>query len=97
MLTVTKKARAKLKEALEEEQAQPDKAIRLVLTSSFVSPLNFIIDEEGEGDQVVRSDDGTKVLLIGPTLHTALEGMVIDYLPTVEGSAFTVSRREPVN
>jgi Fe-S cluster assembly iron-binding protein IscA len=97
MLTVTKRAEARLKQTLREETADPDKAIRLVLAPSPFTPFGFIVDEKVEGDQVVRAEDGSNVLIVGPAVGAALEDSVVDYRETHKGSAFTLSKLGPVN
>lgn len=97
MLTVTKRAKARLLQALRQQTADPDKAIRLILAPSLFSPIGFILDEQEEADHVVRDEDGRKVLLVAPTVGAALEESVIDYCETHAGSAFTLCRFGPVN
>ena len=62
MLTVTGRAKARLVEALKQHTVDPDKAIRLVLAPSLSTPLGFILDEQEDGDLVVRAEDGSSAL-----------------------------------
>jgi len=55
----------------------------------------LVLDKEKEGDQVVETEEGTKILLIGPDLVSALEGFVVDYQETPEGADFTISKPAP--
>jgi Fe-S cluster assembly iron-binding protein IscA len=96
MLTITGRAKARLAEALKEQTADPDKAIRLVLAPSVSTPLGFILDEREEGDQEVRAEDGRTVLLMGPSVGAALEDSLIDYCETPMGAAFTLCKLGPV-
>ena len=95
MLTVTVNAKEKLKEALQEQTADPEVAIRIIPSPSMPNRLELVLDKEKEGDQVVESEEGTKVLLIGDDLAPALEGMIIDYQETPQGAGFTMSKLAP--
>jgi thioredoxin 1 len=94
MLTVTVNAKQKLKEAL-QQQTDPETAIRIIPSPSDPNQLQLALDKEKQGDQVVETEEGIKVLLIGPDLAPALEGMVMDYRETPEGSGFTMSKLAP--
>jgi len=50
------------------------------------------LDKEKEADHVVESEEGRKVLLIGPLLAPVLEGKVIDYQETPQRVGFTISK-----
>lgn len=97
MLTVTRKARVKLRQTLRQATTDPDKGIRLVLVPSPFVPFGFVVDGQEEGDQVVESEDGSKVLIVGPAVGAALTDAVMDYSETQMGSAFTLSKVGPVN
>jgi Fe-S cluster assembly iron-binding protein IscA len=90
MLTVTASAREKLGDAL-QQQAEPEMAIRIIPSPSRADELQLVMDKEREGDQVVETEDGAKLLLMGPELAPALEGVVMDCRETPEGTAFTMS------
>jgi len=94
MLTVTALAGEKLKEAIQAQMADPEVAIRLVPSPSMPDRLELTLDKEQVGDQVVESE-GVKVLLLGPEVAPALEGMVIDCEETPEGVRFTISELAP--
>jgi len=94
MLTVTTNAKEKLKEAL-QQQAEPELAIRLTPSPANPDQLQLALDKPKEEDQVVESDDGTTLLLVGPDLAPALEGITMDYQETPQGSGFTMSRPAP--
>ena len=96
MLTVTMAAKGKLKEALEKQTTDPEIAVRIVSSSSDPKRLEMVLDKEKEGDQIVESEEGATVLLIGSDLVSDLEGMVVDYQETSEGIGFTISRPAPV-
>jgi len=70
-------------------------ATRIIVSPSTPNRLEFVLDKEGEGDQVVESEGGIKVLLIGPDLALALDGMVMDYQETPEGAGFTIAKLAP--
>lgn len=94
MLTVTGNAKEKLEEAL-AQQADPEMAIRVVLSPSNPGQMQLALDKPKEEDQAVETDNGRKLLLIGPELASPLEGMVMDYQETPQGAGFTVSRPAP--
>jgi len=97
MLTVTPRAKARLKQALRQQTANPDKAIRLILAPSLFAPFGFIVDQQEEGDHVIEAEDGSKVLIVAPAVGAALDESVMDYRETSLGSAFTLSKVGPVN
>ncbi len=66
-------------------------ATRIIVSPSAPNRLEMVLDKEGEGDQVVKSEGGIKVLLVGPDLAPALDGMVIDYQQTPDGKGFTMT------
>jgi thioredoxin 1 len=94
MLTITTSAKGKLQEAL-QQQAEPETAIRIISSPSNPDQLQLALDKPKEEDQVVESDDGIKLLLIGPDLAPALEGITMDYQETPQGSGFTMTRVNP--
>ncbi len=97
MLTITGRAKARLVQALKQQTTDPDKAIRLILAPCPTQPLGFILDEREEGDQVVKAEDGSNVLLLGPNVGAALSNSLIDYCETDMGAAFTLCRLGPVH
>jgi thioredoxin 1 len=94
MLTITANAKEKLKEAL-QQQPEPEMSIRIAPSPSQPDQLQLGLDKEKEGDQVVKTEEGAKLLLVGPDLVPALEGIVMDYQETPQGSGFTMSRPTP--
>ena len=92
MLTVTTTAKEKFGEVLQTRTTDPEIAIRVVPSSSKPNRLELVLDKEKEGDQVVKTEEGRKVLLIGTDLKPALEEMVIDYKETPEGTGFSISK-----
>jgi len=97
MLTITRRAGQKLMEAITTRTRDPRKVMRLCMTPSGFGPFDLILDEEGEGDQVVTGEDGRRVLLVGPLLADALDRMVIDCRSTPAGLLFTILPSDPVN
>ena len=95
MLTVTATAKEKLKETLQERTTDPEEAIGLIPDPSDANSLSFTLDKEKEGDHVVESEDGRKVLLVAPDLAPALGEMVMDYQETPEGAGYTISKLAP--
>lgn len=95
MLTVTATAKEKLKEILQGKSRVPEMTFRLVVSRSTPRRLSIGLDKKRKGDQVVESEEGTKLLLIGPNLAGELEGLVFDYQETPQGPGFTVSMPAP--
>jgi len=88
---VTATAKEKLEEALQGLTEDPELATRIIVSPSTPNRLEMVLDKEKEGDQVVESEGGIKVLLVGPDLAPALDGMVIDYQQTPDGKDFTMT------
>jgi len=89
---VTPKAKEKLKEALQEQRANPEETFRI---SPFLSLSNLFwlsLDNEKVGDQVVKSEEGGKILLVRSDLLLGLGEMVLDYQETPQVSGFTMSK-----
>lgn len=95
MLTVTSTAKQKFREALETATTDPEVAMRITLSPVKPNQLSLVLDKEKEGDQVVRTEEGRKVLLIGADLGPAFEEMVLDYKETTEGTGFTIEKPFP--
>jgi Fe-S cluster assembly iron-binding protein IscA len=94
MLEVTARAREKLQEALLEElTAVPQTTYRITPIPSMPNRLGIALDKEKRGDQVVKSKEGMKVLLVQSDLAQELEGMVLDYQVTSHGEGFTILQR----
>jgi len=97
MLEVTARAKEKLKEALFEEQRKdPEIILRITPIHSMPDRLGITLDKEKEGDQVVESEEGLKVLLVESHLAQKLEGMVLDYQKTAQGGSFKILKRTPI-
>ena len=95
MITVTATAKQKLKEALQKQTTDPKWAVRIVPSTAVPNRLELVLDKEKEGDQVVKSEKGIKLLLIASDLALALKGLVIDYQETPQGTGFTISKPAP--
>jgi Fe-S cluster assembly iron-binding protein IscA len=92
MLTVTDTAREKLGEYLQQKTTDPEVVIRIITSSSTPNSFELVYDTEAEGDKVVKSKEGKKVLLIAPDLAPAFEGMVIDCQETPQGVGLAISK-----
>lgn len=95
MLSVTTTAKKKLKETLQSKTEDPEVAIRIIPSHSTPNQLELALDKEKEGDHVVISEEGKKVLLVGSNLIQALEGKVFDYQETPQGSGFIILKLTP--
>lgn len=91
MLTVTDTAKEKFKETLKKHTTVPETIIRIIVSSTKPNQLEFVLDEEKEGDQVLVYDDNSKVLVIGPELAPELDGRIVDYQKTFQVEGFTIS------
>jgi thioredoxin 1 len=94
MLTVTAQAKEKLKEAL-DQQEDSQMAIRIVPSGQQPGQLQLALDSPKEEDQVVETDEGSELLVVGPDVAMAVDGMVMDYKETPQGSGFTMTREAP--
>ena len=92
MLTVTEVAKEKLKSRLLRLKTGSETTIRLIPAPKKPGKWKMIWDEEKPEDQVVESKDGIKILLVGVDLVRAIEGMVVDFRTTSEGTGFAIYR-----
>ena len=92
MLTVTEGAKEKLKSRLLRLKTDSERTIRLVPSSKKPGKWKMIWDKERPEDQVVESNDGMKILLVGAELVRAVDGMVVDFRTTAEGTGFAIYR-----
>ena len=90
MLTVTDVAKEKLKSRLLRLKKDSETRIRLIPSAKKPGKWKMIWDKERPEDQVVESKDGIKILLIGADLVRAMEGMVVDFRTTPEGTGFAI-------
>ena len=79
MLVVTEAVKVKFKETLIERSKDPEEIIRAIISTSDPNKIEFVLSKEEEGDQVIKSEEGEKILVIGSNLAPTLEGMVLDY------------------
>jgi len=97
MLRATAKAKEKLEGSLQEQTKDPEMAMRVLASPSKPGKYGFTLDKEREGDHVVESEGGKKVLFIQADLAQELDGMVLDYQVTPRGEGFTLSKLAPDN
>ena len=90
MLTVTEGAKEKLKSRLLRLKTDSERTIRLVPSSKKPGKWKMIWDKERPEDQVVKSKDGIKILLVGAELVRAVDGMAVDFRTTAEGTGFAI-------
>jgi Fe-S cluster assembly iron-binding protein IscA len=82
VITVTERAKEKLKDVLTAAEAEPYEGLRLLPTSN--NTFGFILDTEMLGDLVIEYE-GYKVLLIGLEYLKLLDGKTLDYRETEVG------------
>jgi Fe-S cluster assembly iron-binding protein IscA len=92
MLSITSLAKEKMKHALENEKEDEESLIRITRSSDSPHALGFLIDTEKEGDQVIRDNEGEKLLLIGEEIGPTLVGLVLDYRDSGQGMRFTITQ-----
>ena len=92
MLEVTPIAKEQLRKSLEKQETAPDVTRRLIRSESKQHKYELALDKEKEGDQIARSEDGRKVLLVGPDLAPALVEMVFDYVKTADDEGFIMTK-----
>ncbi len=90
MLTVTEAAKEKLKSRLLRLKTGSKTSIRLIPAPKKPGKWKMIWDKERPEDQVVESKDGIKILLVGADLVRAIEGMVVDFRTTSQGTGFAI-------
>jgi len=90
MLTVTENAKEKLKSRCLKLKKESETMIRLIPSSKKPGKWKMIWDKERPKDQVVESKDGIKILLVAAELVRAMEGMVVDFRTTPEGTGFAI-------
>ena len=90
MLTVTEGAKEKLKSRLLRLKTDSETTIRLIASSKKPGKWKMIWDKERPEDQIVESNDGIKILLVGAELVRAVDGMVVDFRTTAEGTGFAI-------
>jgi Fe-S cluster assembly iron-binding protein IscA len=90
MLTVTEAARDKLKSRLLRLKTGSKTTIRLIPAPKKPGKWKMIWDKERPEDQVVESKEGIKILLVGADLVRAIEGMVVDFRTTSQGTGFAI-------
>ena len=92
MLTVTAKAKEKLREVLKRQTTEPEVALRVTPNHPAHNRLELVLDKEKKGDRVVQAKNGVTVLLIRPDLTKRLSGILIDYRETALGTDFIIAR-----
>lgn len=91
MLNVTEKARDILAQTLETSEAADEQGLRLARTPQ--GEFGLAIDEEREGDQVVKQDE-RPVLFVDQEVSTALDGAILDVDESPEGTRLTLRMPE---
>jgi hypothetical protein len=86
-------AREKLEATLRELATGPDKAIRIIPSSTVPDQLDLILDTEREGDRVILGFEASNLLLIGSDIAEDLVNKVVDYRDTPDGPGFVIDDR----
>ncbi len=91
MINVTEKAVDALANSLDSTEAAPEQSLRLALTPQ--GEYGLAIDEQREGDQVIKQEE-RPVLLVAEEVSTALHGAVLDVVDSAEGQRLTLRMAE---
>ena len=91
MLSVTEEAVAALAKSLDESEADDEQSLRL--SRSPAGEYGLAIDQERDGDQVVRQEE-RPVLLIDQEVSNQLDGAVLDLIEAPEGIRLTLRMDE---
>jgi len=94
MLSVTFSAKEKLKANLQNEKKDEESLIRLARSSTYPQQLGFFLDKKKEGDQVIMDNEGERLLLISHGMAPFVDGLVLDYRETTQGTKFTIARSQ---
>jgi Fe-S cluster assembly iron-binding protein IscA len=89
MVTVTDQAAQELCNILSDKATKPNQALRLVVSSGGGFGLG--LDEEREGDRVLRAGEQT-VLLVAPAVMETVGEATIATQETEEGPKLVISR-----
>lgn len=93
MLTVTERARKRLKNILNDKETQPGQSLRLVEEQG---KHRLTVGVEQEDDQVVEHE-GESVLLIDADTRAQLESLVLDLRDTPEGPQLAFAPKKKGN
>lgn len=91
MLSVTDKAVDILAQSLEASEANEGQSLRLARTPQ--GEFGLAIDEEREGDQVVKHAE-KPILVVDQEVSSALDGAVLDVVESPEGQRLTLRMAE---
>lgn len=91
MLNVTEKAADALAKSLESSEATDEQSLRLARTPH--GEFGLAIDEERDGDQVVKQEERS-ILVIDEEVSTALDGAILDVADSPEGQRLTLRMPE---
>lgn len=91
MINVTEKAVDALAGSLQATEASPEQSLRLARTSQ--GEYGLAVDEEREGDQVIKQEERA-VLLIDEEVSAALNGAVLDVVDSPEGQRLSLRMAE---
>jgi Fe-S cluster assembly iron-binding protein IscA len=90
MITVTSRAAQELGTILEANSTDPKQCLRL---NPGMGGVVIGIDFKKEDDEVIDCE-GKVTLLIAPEMSDAIDGAVIDYVPTPDGPSLAISMEE---
>jgi len=91
MLNVTEKAVDALSSSLESSEATDEQSLRLALTPQ--GEFGLAIDEQREGDQIVKQEERA-ILVLDGEISAALDGAVLDATDSPEGRRLTLQMPE---
>lgn len=91
MINVTEKATEVLASSLQESEASEEQGLRLARTPQ--GEFGLAVDEERQGDQVVKQGD-RPVLFVDSDVSSDLDGATLDAVDSPEGVRLTLRSPE---
>lgn len=88
ILAVTDEAVGALTEALEQADSDDDRTLRLVQDEG---QYRFTLDEEREGDQVIKSGD-RPVLVVATEVSQSLDGVALEFADAPDGGQLRLAK-----
>jgi Fe-S cluster assembly iron-binding protein IscA len=94
MLTVTSKAKSKLKRDLYNERQNNTEYARIIYSPSNPARIGFKNDQENEDDWIISDNEGDKLLLLNPNMMKTLRSFVLDYSEGPGDRKFIIKREK---
>jgi len=89
MITVTKEAKKRIKEIIQQQTIDSEVAIRITFDNKH---LKFGLSDKKEKDYVVKNAEGMNLLFIGNDSLFAFKNSIIYYRKAPSGSEFIIEK-----